>query len=85
MQKFNGQNLLEFIEHFQSDHDCKEYLANIKWRASFICLKCEHNACQIREDYSRACNKCSYTESASANTLFHKVKLAEAITSRKRR
>jgi hypothetical protein len=34
MQKFNGQNLLEFIEHFQSDHDCKEYLANIKWRVA---------------------------------------------------
>ncbi len=74
MEIFKGQNLLEFTEHFQSDTDCKEYLANIKWKSGFICLKCEHKASQIRNNLSRTCNKCSYTESASANSLFHKVK-----------
>lgn len=74
MKIFNGQNLLEFSERFKDDDACKEYLANIKWRNSYSCLKCEHGASQIRKDYSRTCNKCSYTESTSANTLFHKVK-----------
>ena len=29
---------------------------------------------QVRKDYSPTCNSCSKTESAMANTLFHKVK-----------
>jgi len=31
-------------------------------------------ASQLRKDYSRTCNKCSHTETSTANTLFHKVK-----------
>lgn len=74
MELFKGQNLLEFAEYFSTDEKCKEYLANIKWKDGFKCVKCNHTASQIRKDYSRTCNKCSYTETASANTLFHKVK-----------
>lgn len=72
---FKGQNLLEFVERFKTDLDCKKkYLANYKWDDGYRCVKCGHSASQIRADYSRTCNKCSHTESTSANTLFHKVK-----------
>jgi transposase-like protein len=74
MDVFKGQNLLEFSERFKTDLDCKEYLAGIKWKTGFQCVKCGHGAAQIRKDYSRTCNICSHTESATANTLFHKVK-----------
>jgi hypothetical protein len=37
-------------------------------------LKCNHTACQVRKDYARQCNICGHIESATANTLFHKVK-----------
>lgn len=74
MELFKGQNLIEFAERFSTDEKCKEYLANIKWKDGFSCVKCNHTASQIRKDYSRTCNKCSHTETASANTLFHKVK-----------
>lgn len=74
MIKFEGQNLLEFSERFKMDLDCKQYLANIKWKSDYKCIKCGNHTCQIRKDYSRTCNKCSHTESASSNTLFHKVK-----------
>lgn len=74
MELFQGQNLLEFAEHFKTDLDCKEYLSEIKWREAYRCMKCGHKRSQIRQDYSRTCNKCSHTESASSNTLFHKVK-----------
>lgn len=74
MEIFKGQNLLEFCERFKSDQDCKEYLAHWKWKDEFRCVKCGHGAAQIRADFSRTCNKCSHTESATANTLFHKVK-----------
>lgn len=74
MDIFKGQNIIEFSKRFNSDNKCKEYLANIKWKQGFVCRKCNHTASQIRKDFSRTCNKCSDTESPSANTLFHKVK-----------
>ncbi len=74
MDLFKGQNLIEFTERFKTDEDCIKYLANIKWQEGFMCVKCCHTASQIRANSSRTCNKCSHTESATANTLFHKVK-----------
>ncbi|PCH70254.1 MAG: IS1595 family transposase [Bacteroidales bacterium] len=74
MEIFKGQNLLEFAERFKTDTNCKEYLANIKWHDGFKCVKCNHTGSQIRRDFSRTCNKCSHTETTTANTLFHKVK-----------
>ena len=74
MDLFNGQNLLEFNDRFRTDKNCKEYLADFKWKNGFQCLKCNHTGSQIRKDFSRTCNKCSHTETASANTLFHKLK-----------
>jgi len=74
MELFSGQNLLEFSDRFRTDKNCKEYLADFKWKNGFQCLKCNHTGSQLRKDFSRTCNKCSHTETASANTLFHKLK-----------
>ncbi len=74
MNIFKGQNLLEFSDRFKSGQDCKEYLANIKWKDTDECRKCVHKKSQIRKDFSRTCNICSHQESATSNTLFHKVK-----------
>src|SRR5660398_219502 len=74
MNIFKGQNLLEFSDRFKSDEACKEYLAGIKWNDGFECRKCGHKKYQVRKDFSRTCNVCSHQESATSNTLFHKVK-----------
>lgn len=74
MDIFKGQNLLEFSDRFKTDEDCKKYLAAIKWKDGFECVKCGHKRAQTRKDYSRTCNVCSHQESATSNTLFHKVK-----------
>ncbi len=74
MELFKGRNLLEFAEQFKTDENCKEYLAQMKWKEGYSCKKCRNKTSQIRSDYSRTCNRCSHTESVSANTLFHKVK-----------
>jgi transposase-like protein len=71
---FKGRDLLEFAAHFGSDNDCKIYLSDFKWEKGYSCKKCSNSTFQIRSDFSRTCNKCSHTESATANTLFHKVK-----------
>ena len=74
MIKFEGRNAQEFYTRFHSVESCKEYLAEIKWKDGFHCVKCTHTGCQIRANMSRTCNRCSHTESPTAGTLFHKVK-----------
>lgn len=74
MDIFKGQNIIEFTGRFQSDLDCKKYLAGLKWSAGYTCRKCGHRGNQERRDFSRTCNRCSDTESPGAGTLFHKVK-----------
>ena len=74
MDIFKGQNLIDFSERFKTDLDCKLYLSQMKWDKGFKCRKCNHTGFQIRKDFSRTCNKCSATESPTADTLFHKMK-----------
>ena len=74
MNIFQGQNLLEFAEHFKTDLNCKEYLGEIKWKDGYTCRKCEGKTYQIRNNFSRTCNKCSDTESPTSNTIFHRVR-----------
>ena len=74
MEIFRGQNLIEFGEQFKTEENSKEYLSNIKWEKGFKCVKCNHKASQIQKYFSITCNKCSHTETSSANTLLHKVK-----------
>lgn len=74
MDIFKGQNLIQFSDRFKTDLDCKEYLSQIKWKDGYKCTKCGHCSCQQRKDFSRTCNICSYTESATASTLFHRVR-----------
>ncbi|WP_192348787.1 IS1595 family transposase [Algoriphagus sp. Y33] len=74
MDIFKWQQVIEFSRTFQTELDCKKYLAELKWKDGFTCRKCGHQGSQIRKDYARTCNKCSDTESAGADTLLHKVK-----------
>ncbi len=77
MDVFKDQNLLEFSDRFKTDLDRKEYLASIKSKRGFICSRCNHTAYQKRKDFARHCNICNHIESATANTLFHKVKFGD--------
>jgi hypothetical protein len=74
MNIFKGQNLLEFTDRFKTDLDCKEYLSELKDLSDYKCSKCSHTAYQRKADFSRQCNVCNHRESATAGTLFHKVK-----------
>jgi len=74
MDIFKGEDVLEFTKRFSDDSKCKEYLSHYKWSGGYKCLKCGHHGYQERKDFSRTCNKCSHTESASAHTMFHNQK-----------
>jgi len=74
-KQFKGQELFEFLERFPDDESCKAYLGEYKWSQGFKCPQCgcksEHHS---KEPNTKRCKKCLYKESATAGTLFHKVK-----------
>lgn len=73
--KFTGTNILEFSSLFATDEDCKQYLAERKWGAGFVCPKCKNDKCYPSTDrLCMSCTKCKHIDSSTAGTLFHKVK-----------
>ena len=56
------------------DDSCKAYLAKIKWKDGFKCMKCGNEKGCLKQDYKYQCYNCQHVESSMANTLFHKVK-----------
>ena len=72
---FKGENILEFVNTFSTDEICLNYIAEKKWKLGYCCKHCGNEKyVSIKKHYSRECTKCKYIESATANTMFHKVK-----------
>jgi hypothetical protein len=73
--KYNGVNSIKFNQQFKTDEDCYSYIAAIKWENGYECRKCS-NAKYIpgKKPFLRRCSKCKYDESATAGTMFDKVK-----------
>ena len=74
MEAFKGQSILNFIKELPDDEACKAYLAKIKWKDGFTCSKCGYTKGCEKSGYRYHCYSCNHVESATANTLFHKVK-----------
>tara|TARA_B100000809_G_scaffold119961_1_gene118195 strand:- start:19163 stop:20065 length:903 start_codon:yes stop_codon:yes gene_type:complete len=74
MDQFIGQDILSFVKELPNDQACKAYLSKIKWQDGFTCNKCGHNKGCEKAGYTYHCYACHHVESATANTLFHKVK-----------
>lgn len=74
MEQFKGKNILNFVKELPNDDVCKAYLAKYKWYDGFICPKCGGTHGCMKKDYKYHCYNCHHVESATANTLFHKVK-----------
>lgn len=74
MDNFKGQNILNLVKEFPNDDACKAYLSKIKWLDGFKCSKCDSEKGCKKAGYTYHCYTCNHVESATANTLFHKVK-----------
>lgn len=74
MEQFTGQNIIDFLKVFPDDASCKHYLADLKWHDGFKCTKCGHHSGYRKKDHSYLCYQCNHIESATAGTLFHKVR-----------
>jgi transposase-like protein len=67
-------NGLNFVKELPNDDKCKEYLAKYKWQDGFVCQKCGGTHGCMKKGFKYHCYNCHHVESATANTLFHKVK-----------
>jgi hypothetical protein len=61
----------EFSAKYPDQESCYKFLAELKWKDGYSCIKCENTSYHAgRAPYSRRCTKCSYEESAMHNTIF---------------
>ncbi len=66
--------MLNFIKELPDDNACRAYLAKYKWSDGFKCPKCGHEKGCLKKNFGYYCYNCFHVETATANTLFHKVK-----------
>jgi len=72
---FKGENILEFVSIFSNDAICRAQIANEKWKDGYKCRRCDNTKyVSFEKHFTREFTKCRYKESATAGTLFHKVK-----------
>lgn len=71
-----NMNFEEFLKIFPTEKDCYDYLAKLKWKKTELikCKKCGHDKLTALENHTYRCGKCSWVESVTNGTLFHKVR-----------
>jgi transposase-like protein len=80
--KRNVMNLVNVIQEFQNDDDCRAYLEKIRWPEGVRCVRCQGKktnrmkVTQVRrgKTYVREifeCASCLYQFSVTAGTVFH--------------
>ncbi len=73
---FDGLTIRDFKKQFKTNEACLQYLVEQKWPEGYKCRKCGHTEfSKGRQWFYKRCKKCAYDESATANTIFHAVKL----------
>ena len=64
-----------FKKAYTDDLSCMRYLAALKDENKFTCKICGNNkSIKGKAVFDVRCSKCSYNESITANTIFHKIK-----------
>ncbi len=66
----------DFKKIYPDDESCLKFIGELKWpQNEYKCRKCNNTKfCQGRDTFSKRCTKCSYDESPTVNTIFHKLK-----------
>jgi PAS domain S-box-containing protein len=68
-------NFEEFKEIYPDDAACLQYVSYLKWKNGYECRKCgNEKECNGKSLYSKRCTICGYDESATAYTIFNRLK-----------
>lgn len=76
-ERFRGKevSIEEFNNLFPDELTCLRLLHDLKWEQGYTCRKCGHANCKEDKRSAKKCSKCGHVESATANTLLHRVKI----------
>ena len=70
------KSLIEFMDRFPTDVECRKYLLSIRWEHGFFCPACGHNEYWTNEESSYyICRKCRHRVSLLAGTIMQDSKL----------
>ena len=64
----------EFLSWFDTDADCRDYLAWLRWPDGFVCNKCGHVGGWQMADSRWKCARCLHRTSVTAGTIFDKTR-----------
>lgn len=65
------KNYQEFLNRFQNEGNCWDYLFGLRWPEGFLCPKCKSVEHSITKRKLYECNKCGLQTSLTAGTIFH--------------
>ena len=73
-------NLIQFMDHFQTEKDCLQYLASVRWKEGFECPKCRSIHYWFDDKRNRfICANCRSDISVRAGTVMQDSKLSARI------
>lgn len=72
---FDGLSIYDFQAQYSEDKSCTDLLVDLKWSEDYSCRNCGYKKyCKTKRYGERRCCSCGKPESATAHTLFHKLK-----------
>ena len=76
MAQQEEMNMIDFMEKFDTDEKCREYMYKIRWAEGFICPKCgiKDEPFQITSRNLYQCRHCTHQTSVTAGTIMDKTR-----------
>ena len=70
------KSLIEFMDRFPTEIECRKYLLSIRWEHGFLCPSCGYNEYWTNDEISYCiCRKCRHRISLLAGTIMQDSKL----------
>ena len=60
----------EFKKKYGTEEQCRNYLANLRWKDGFCCPKCQYDRAWKTSEFKFKCQRCGCKTSVTAGTLF---------------
>ena len=61
-----------FLKQFSTEAQCREYLADMRWKEGYVCPKCGCRHAYLLSNGRYQCTQCRHQVSVTAGTVLHK-------------
>lgn len=69
-------NLMQFLDWFQTEADCWNYLVRLRWPDGFRCSRCGGRSAWLTSRRLFVCSACRHQTSATAGTIFENTRVS---------